>query len=205
MSNKPETTKEKIAAIEWEMFQRVRNEGGRADCQNRPDTFKIMRLAQFSAWPEELAQSYLEDLRKALQNDRNLPMEKYARMMESTAPEEYEKFRDVLPPVSDRSKEIIAECTSMEVAWMEEYARRYPHLSAGNRALHSREDSPYDTSFETYERCELMTYSEHTLELYLTFLRGLKEKGQNLALLTMTSMVRQYGYKDLDDAEKRQK
>lgn len=88
MSNKPETTKEKIAAIEWEMFQRVRNEGGRADCQNRPDTFKIMRLAQFSAWPEELAQSYLEDLRKALQNDRNLPMEKYARMMESTAPEE---------------------------------------------------------------------------------------------------------------------
>ena len=200
----PESVKEKIIAIEWEMFQRVHNEGGRADCQDRPDTFAIMRRAQFSTWPQELAESYLDDLREALRTGRNLPMEKYARMMESTAPEEYKKFSSALPLISDSCETIIEECVDQEVSWMEEYCRKYPRLSAQNRVLHSSEDTAFDTSFETYERGELSTYSARTLELYRKFLLDLKKKEENLALLTMTSMVQQYGYRDLEDAEKRQ-
>jgi hypothetical protein len=201
--NAPDSTKEKIIAIEWEMFQRVHNEGGRADCQDRPDTFTIMRRAQFSAWPEELAESYLDDLREALRTGRNLPMEKYARMMASTAPEEYRRFSASLPQISEHCRKMIDECVAQEISWMEEYCRKYPCLSAENRVLYSREDTPYDTSFETYERGELATYSERTLELYRKFLLELREQGGNLALLTMTSMVRQYGYSSLEDAEKR--
>ena len=200
----PETVKEKIIAMEWEMFQRVHNEGGRADCQDRPDTFSIMRRAQFSAWPEELAESYLKDLRDALRTGRNLPMEKYARMMASTAPEEYRRFSSALPEIPEQSREIIEECVAQEISWMEEYCREYPRLSSGNRVLYTREDTPYETSFETYERGELSTYSAHTLGLYRKFLLELKERGENLALLIMTSMVRQYGYRSLTDAENRQ-
>jgi len=75
---------EKIISLEWEMFQRVENEGGRASCQDDPTTFYHMRKSQFSAWTEEICLSYLEDLRAAAKSGRNLVEEKYARMMAST-------------------------------------------------------------------------------------------------------------------------
>ena len=73
---------ENIVDREWSMFDRVRNEGGRASCQNDPATFRIMRTSQFMTWPEDLLRSYLADLEAADRVGRNLLTEKYAFMME---------------------------------------------------------------------------------------------------------------------------
>ena len=78
-----------VVTAEWEMFSNVQNVGGKASCQMDPKTFRIMRSSQMDNWDDELLGSYLEDLLNARLEGRNLVTEKYARMMESTFPEEY--------------------------------------------------------------------------------------------------------------------
>lgn len=89
-----------------------------------------------------------------------------------------------------------------QLAWMEEYQAKYPVLASGNRLLYSSEDTPYDTSFQTYLLGELRTYSDSTLHTYWQFINELKKEGKSLALLTMEAEVKAYGYKGLDAAEK---
>jgi len=81
---------EKIVELEWKQFDKVKNEGGRASCQDDYKTFSIMRKSQYLTWPDELLESFYNDLLVAENKGWNLIMEKYARMMESTMPEKYE-------------------------------------------------------------------------------------------------------------------
>ena len=198
-----EEKKEELIKTEWEFFQKVENEGGRASCQEDPKTFFIMRRSQFAPWPEDLTDSYGRDLRRALEEGRNPLAEKYAWMMKSTAPEAFEKIRHHLPEVTEYSERVIEQIVERHLAWMEDYGKRYPKLASGNRALRSSQDSAYETSFETYLRGELCTYSENTLLLYLSFLKELEREGKSLSLLIMDSMVKAYGYAGLEDAEAR--
>ena len=46
--------KQQLIDLEWQFFQGVHNEGGRADCQNNLPTFRLMRGSQFAPWPEAL-------------------------------------------------------------------------------------------------------------------------------------------------------
>ena len=50
---------------EWNQFQQVRNEGGRASCQNHMKEFVMNRLAQFLTWDDAMRESYYEDLTEA--------------------------------------------------------------------------------------------------------------------------------------------
>ena len=77
---------DEVIEREWEQFQYVQNEGGRASCQDDHETFVIMRKSQFMNWTQELLESYRQDLIEAEAAHWNLLTEKYARMMESTAP-----------------------------------------------------------------------------------------------------------------------
>ena len=197
-----EEKKDRLIAMEWEDFSNVNNEGGRADCQEDPETFARMRHAQFAPWPESLTDSYISDLAEAKEQGRNLPAEKYAWMMESTAPEAFSRIRYLLPEMSAAKADLVERIVRREVRWMAEYYEKYPHLAAGNRPLTTAEDRPDDTSFETYLRGELRTYSEWTLAEYQAFLEDLERQGKNLAFLTMEAMVREYGYKSLEDADK---
>ena len=61
-----------IVSAEWTMFDKVHNCGGRACCQDDWGTFEIMRGSQMEAWPEDLLNSYLKDLREAAAEERNL-------------------------------------------------------------------------------------------------------------------------------------
>ena len=87
---------EKLIQMEWEDFQKVNNEGGRASCQDDPETFFIMRRSHFAPWTEELIDCVLADMNRAHEQGRNLVMEKYAWMMASTAPEQFKKLHHFL-------------------------------------------------------------------------------------------------------------
>ena len=53
---------DKIVELEWKQFDGVKNEGGRASCQNDFETFSIMRKSQYLTWTKELLSSYYNDL-----------------------------------------------------------------------------------------------------------------------------------------------
>lgn len=194
---------DKVVKLEWEQFDKVKNEGGRADCQDDWNTFSIMRKSQYMTWTEELLVSYYNDLTEAQEKGWNLITEKYARMMKSTAPERYAELEKELPKRSDERNAIAEEIISIQVAWMEEFAKKYPKMAGNARSIHTAEDTPYNTSYETYLRGELGTYSETTFVLYGRFIVALNQQGRNLAYDIMDNTAKLYGYADVDDAEKR--
>lgn len=194
---------DEIIDAEWRFFDKVENEGGRAGCQDDFETFQIMRKSQFLTWDEPTLQAYAEDLRKAGEVGRNLIQEKYARMMASTAPAQYASFAHLLPPLSAGQLETIEAVIEIQVAWRERFAHDYPHMSDQARLIRTAEDTPYQTSFETYLRGELGTYSARTLTAYRNMIEGYRLRGDNITLRTMDETAKLYGYKNLDDAESR--
>ena len=122
-------------------------------------------------------------------------------MMESTAPHEYEKIKDKLPAVSEEKRQIVNEIVKIQVEWMEEFAEKYPNLASNARTIHTKDDTEWDTSYETYLRGELLTYSQTLLGMYGRFIVDLSREGKNLAFLTMENTIKMYGYTDLDEAE----
>ena len=193
----------KIVELEWKQFDKVKNEGGRASCQDDFATFSIMRKSQYLTWNEVLLYSYCNDLTEATQNGWNLITEKYARMMKSTAPEKYAELEDKLPVRSEEREKIMEEIVKIQVAWMEEFASKYPNMAVNARTIHTYEDSEFDTSYETYLRGELGTYSEETFVLYGRFIAGLIQEGKNLAYETMNNTAKFYGYESVEDAEEK--
>lgn len=194
---------EEIIQLEWELFQQVQNEGGRASCQDEYRTFHIMREAQFSQWPAELQASYLADLKAAIAEGRNLVMEKYAWMMEHTAPNQFESLRPFLTLPEAQVRRQIEEIVQIQVAWMREFVVRYPKIAGRGRPVSTQSDREYTTSGETYLRGELYTYSPKTLRDYQAYVNQLCAEGRNLHLMITERMVQLKGYASLDDAEKR--
>lgn len=194
---------DELVSLEWEAFDKVENEGGRADCQDDWNTFSIMRKSQYLTWTEEMLKSYIGDFRRANEKGWNLITEKYGRMMESTAPLRYAQIRDSLPELPEMKKEIIEEIVKIQVGWMEEFARKYPKAAGNARNIHTAEDTPFDTSYETYLRGELSTYSDETLDLYGRFIAGLCRRDENLAEKIMTNTALLYGYASLEELERK--
>lgn len=194
----------RIAAIvdeEWLQFQQVQNEGGRASCQDDRDTFVLMRTSQFTPWAEEVLASYQQDLKRAGEEGWNLLTEKYARMMEHTAPQQYARLADRLPERSAERLQLQELLISIMMRWTREVERRCPHLMGRGRNLSSEQDGPWNVSSETYLRGELGTYSDETLRLYAQMVLELLSQGKNLVEQNMTCMARGYGYRSLEDAE----
>lgn len=193
---------ELIVELEWKAFDKVQNEGGRADCQDDWDTFQVMRKSQYLTWTEEMLDEYLWYFNECMKTGRNLITEKYGRMMESTVPWEYEKIKDKLPVLSEERKQITEAVVKIQVEWMEAFAKEFPNMAGNARSIHTAEDRVFNTSYETYLRGELGTYSEELLGMYGRFIAGLAREGKNLARLTMENTTRLYGYDSLESAEK---
>lgn len=194
---------EELVLLEWKAFDQVENEGGRADCQDDWNTFSIMRKSQYMTWTAQMLRSYMGDFRRANERGWNLITEKYGRMMESTAPSRFERMKDSFPELSPMKREIIEEIVKIQVGWMEEFACRYPKAAGSARRIHTAEDTPFDTSYETYLRGEISTYSDETLDLYGRFIAGLCREGKNLAEMTMTNTAHLYGYASLEELEQK--
>lgn len=192
---------EKITALEFKAFDKVRNVGGRAFCQDDFHTFSIMRRSQYLTWNRQMLMQYLYDFSRELERGHNLIEEKYGRMMESTAPEEYERMKNYFPEITEEKKAIIEQIVQMQVAWMEEFALQYPNLAGQARSIHTSEDHLYNTSYETYLRGEISTYSDKMLELYGRYVVEYAREGRNLTYEIMGNSARLYGYESLERAE----
>lgn len=192
---------EEIVKAEFEAFDKVRNVGGRASCQNDWPTFSIMRKSQYLTWNRTMLLQYLYDFQREYRRGHNLIEEKYGRMMESTAPEEYAGIKDHFPAISPEKQQIIQQVTALQVSWMEDFAVKYPALADNARSVHSYDDNLYNTSYETYLRGEISTYSDKMLELYGRYVVEYAKENRNLAFEIMTNSVKLYGYRDLDSAE----
>ena len=193
-----------VVMLEWNAFDKVQNVGGRAGCQDDWETFQIMRKSQYLTWNKKMLVQYRLDFEAANTAGRNLISEKYARMMESTVPEEYKAIERELPVIPEEKKAIMEGIISIQVQWMEEFAAKYPGLAKNARIIHTSEDKPWDTSYETYLRGELGTYSDVMLELYGRFIVEIAKNEQNLAKMIMMNTVKMYGYDSLEEAHENQ-
>lgn len=192
---------DEIIHYEWVEFDMVRNKGGRASCQNDWDTFSIMRKSQYMTWTDDMLNEYLWHINDALEKGRNLITEKYGRMMQTASPEEYEEIKDFLPEISEERQKITEAIVQIQVEWMEEFSKNYPKMASNARSIRTDEDNMYNTSYETYLRGELGTYSDSLIAMYGRFIAELARNNKNLAYMTMENTAKLYGYKDLDDVE----
>lgn len=194
-----------IAKTEWELFQNVQNTGGRASCQNDPDTFFKMRMSQWMVYSEETLKSYQRDLENSIKEGRNLIFEKYGFMMETTYPEEFEGIKEHLPKVSPETEKMIDEMAHIHVKWDKEVYEKYPHIRENGRVFRSSEDSVQNgSSSESYLKGEYKTYSRETVELIYKQVKQAVDAGENLLEKIIENEVRFYGYQSLEDAEKKQ-
>ncbi len=193
---------EAIVAHEFAQFQLVSNEGGRAACQDDWPMFHQMRVSQFLTWTLPMLDSYAADLDEADAAGRNLLTEKYARMMASTEPERY--AREIAPHLPRLAPERVTEqdrIVAIQVGWAREFRAAYPKLGDAMRVLTTDQDTLIDTSFETYLRGELGTYSERTLDLYGGLVDATLAAGGNLTTRTIGYTVALAGFGGLDAAE----
>lgn len=149
---------DEIVARELSMFQSVQGEGGRASCQERPATFRLMRLMAHCIHKEAFLASYLEDLRNAELSGRNLMTEKYARM------------DDLIPPLNESP--LLDEIVEAECRFMEEAAMQMPQIAR----------EPGNGMFPIYLRSELETLSDKSLQLYAEEIRSAMQAGKNPVL-----------------------
>ena len=167
-----------IINIELEMFLDVktREEDGNAQCQQEPDTFKIMRWMSHSVLSEGTLKSYLEDLIAAKIADRNLMTEKYA-LMENLIPHPEEN-------------QIIAKIAEIELDWMNELRPKYPNLLQEN-----------SSTFKNYLICEYETYSDETIDCLMKDINSAIDKKLNLTELRYKNLFKRLGYKSLEALE----
>lgn len=134
-------------------------------CLEHPEAFKLHREAQFSIFSEDTLKSYLDDIIQARERDINLMTMKYARM-------------DNLIPSFNQSP-LVDKVADIMIGWQLELVRKYPSLMKHIRPVESEKDEQPRTSFETYLKAELETYSGRTLSYLLDDLKKLQAGGKN--------------------------
>ena len=194
-----------IISLEWKMFSDVHNIGGRASCQDNPKTFEIMRYSQAMSWSKDTLKSYLNDLQNAERSGRNMMTEKYARMMASTSPVEYNKIKDRLPPVDPEMSDIIEAVIEQVMAWEEELIEKYPHIRKRGRPIYSCDDNINVTSIETYLRGELSTFSLKTIKRYQQDVLKYASEDKNMCELILEETIKRYGIASLQAADEQLK
>ncbi len=199
LMNKNEVIEE-ILRVEWPMFHNVNGET-RADCQENLNGFRRMRGAQYEVWSQEVCESYLQDLKEAEAAGRNLPREKYIHMMAATDPAGYEIFCSELPEISEEKKEMVEKIWAILGEQTDRLRAEYPLIALGGRPLHTADEFPGSTSVETYQKGELMTYSDRTLKLLLEQIEQMQKDGKEYAHDVQLATVLAAGYTSLRNAE----
>ena len=193
---------ESIIQMEWEFFDKVENEGGRASCQDNWETFSKMRRSQYMAWPEPLIESWKSDLVRANEEGRNPLTEKYGYMMCISDPEGNEETALRLPPVSPEKIDTARRIVDRLIPQNEVFRAKYPRVSGRGRPLRTSEEPAAGwTSIETYELGELWTYSQKTLELFEANLDAYEKEGKSYPETVVENGLKLRGFKSLKEAE----
>jgi len=156
-------------------------------CQEDANNFRLHRRAQFAAWSVSTLESYLIDLQSAKNDGRNLMTAKYARM-------------DNLLPCQNTCH-LIDIIIDLALAGQKEFVVSYPNLMRRGRPLVTEDDSAGLTSFETYLRGELETYSEKTLEHLHDDILILNQSGSSLSEAIYKELALQWGFHSLEELE----
>lgn len=200
--DKMEEIIENIVKMEWAFFDKVKNEGGRASCQDDWKTFSAMRRSQYMAWNAPMLESWQSDLIRAREEGRNPLTEKYGYMMFISAPEESRDVAAQLPAVSDEKKRLARSITDKLLPLNRAFRLRYPHVAGHGRPLTTSEEPKAGyTSIETYELGELYTYSQKTLELFSEHLTELEKSGVSYPEAVVGNGMKLRGFKSLAQAE----
>ena len=186
---------------EWEMFSVLKNTGGVAECQNNKPEFIIMRSGQWDNLPDKILESYKQDLIEAKKAGRNLLEEKYIRMMEYSAPSEFEEVKHLLPNISNGSLTLIKQIEKIYLDWGDEFESKFPKFSKLCRPLRSSGDIPERASVQTYLIGELSSYSTRTVLFYYDYVKQCVEKGINLIYVTHTDVVKKKGFNSIEEVE----
>ncbi len=186
---------------EWEMFSVLKNTGGIAECQNNKPEFIIMRSGQWDNLPDKILESYKQDLIDAKEIGRNLLEEKYIRMMEYSAPSEFEGVKHLLPDISNGSLTLIRQIEKIYLNWGDEFESKFPKFSKLCRPLRSSGDIPERASVQTYLIGELSSYSTRTVLFYYDYVKQCVEKGINLIYVTHTDVVKKKGFNSIEEVE----
>ena len=186
---------------EWEMFSVLKNTGGVAECQNNKPEFIIMRSGQWDNLPDKILESYKQDLIEAKELGRNLLEEKYIRMMEYSAPSEFEEVKHLLPNISNGSLTLIKQIEKIYLDWGDEFESKFPKFSKLCRPLRSSGDIPERASVQTYLIGELSSYSTHTVLFYFDYIKQCVKEGKNLIYITHTDVVKQKGFNSVEEVE----
>ncbi len=177
---------EQIIALELEMFLAV-PAGGENSCQKNPEAFCRHRRVQFTPWSNKTLQSYLTDLESAQFDERNLMTHKYV-MMDN-------------PKHQVKQNPLVEKIVLCQLTWQKEMFLKYPHVMGGARPLKKSTDADSMTSFETYLKCELKTYSDKTLALLYQDITDKQKCDINMAEETYELLVQATGYSSLKQAE----
>lgn len=177
---------EQILELELVMFLSVPT-ARQYSCQEDPEGFKLHRRAQFAAWSPATLESYLDDLQKAKAVGRNLLALKYARM-------------DHLVPCENFSP-LIDALIDLAVQGQKQFIVDYPALMRGGRPLREAENAPGLTSFETYLRGELESYSERTLERLYRDMLELQKSGSSQSEVIYRFLAGCWGFDSLENLE----
>ena len=191
-----------IVQLEWKFFDKVQNEGGRADCQDDWQTFSVMRRSQYQAWTGPMLESWLSDLLRAYDEGRNPLTEKYGYMMFISDPQGGAEVASRLPQVTDEKKQLAAAIVKRLLPLNEAYRQKYPHVAGRGRPLRTSEEAAVGwTSIETYETGELWTYSQETLKLFDEHLAELEKSGQSYPEMVVENGLKQRGFESIQQAE----
>lgn len=193
---------DEIIGAEWDMFQHTENIGGRASCQDDPDTFYIMRCSQYANWTDEMLEMWAQFVNECQESGRNLVTEKYGRMMQYTDLHYFNKhLKPYLPMVPVKHYRLVNTIVEALIAWEKDFAVKYPRLAQAGRPITSNGDATGFTSLETYARGELETYPLQLLEAYAVYVQELQEDGLSLSMMNQMTMVQLYGYDSIEEAE----
>lgn len=179
---------DKIANYEWDMLLTVNAGGVRLACQNNKPMFFLMRKSQWEVYPAEIQAAYLTDIHRAVNERRNLMVEKYGYMMAETDPAAFEKIRQALPEITQEKRTLVEEVVADHKVWYNEAKSLLPETIGAGRT--ESPDNPQLASVQNYLRGELYTYSIKTLQKIKAYNAQCRKDGKNLVVEIHKQYVR---------------
>lgn len=111
----------------------------------------------------------------------------------------YARMQGLIPPRN--TNPLIDAILSIMLSWQVTMMRRYPAIMGRARPLAENFDDKWITSFETYARGELETYSEATLNSLHADLEALMARGINGSGQIYRLQAERSGFSSLEAAE----